>query len=123
MAKVTSKLQITIPKRVADALGIEPGDELDLEPAGSMIRMVPADGSRGLLPVEERLRIFDESTARQEARLAKLRDEMATARVVEKEAAAGTEGDAGAGYDVVPGRTRRGWTRDEAYEDRLRRFD
>ena len=29
--KITSKRQVTFPKRVLDALGVEPGDQLELE--------------------------------------------------------------------------------------------
>ena len=66
MAKVTSKLQVTIPKRIADEYGIAPGDEVDFVPAGDSIRLVPAGrGTSELLSVEERLRLFDEDTARQ----------------------------------------------------------
>jgi AbrB family looped-hinge helix DNA binding protein len=32
MVKVTSKLQITIPKRIADEFGIRPGDQLEFVP-------------------------------------------------------------------------------------------
>jgi len=69
MTKVTSKLQITIPKAIADRYGIEPGDEIELEPAGSVIRVVPP-GRRGgaRLAVEERLRLFDQETRRQRQR-------------------------------------------------------
>ena len=31
MAKVTSKLQLTVPKAIADQYGIRPGDELFLD--------------------------------------------------------------------------------------------
>ncbi|MFN9367376.1 MAG: AbrB/MazE/SpoVT family DNA-binding domain-containing protein [Planctomycetia bacterium] len=34
MAKVTSKLQVTIPKAIADAYGIRPGASLDWVPPG-----------------------------------------------------------------------------------------
>ena len=69
MAKVTSKLQVTIPKRIADQYGIAPGDEVEFVPAGDSIRMVPAhQRSRSSLSLEERLRLFDESTARQRER-------------------------------------------------------
>jgi AbrB family looped-hinge helix DNA binding protein len=69
MAKVTSKLQVTIPKRIADEYGIAPGDAVEFVPAGDSIRLVPA-GRRasGLLSLEERLRLFDEDTARQRQR-------------------------------------------------------
>jgi len=69
MAKVTSKLQVTIPKHIADEYGIAPGDEIDFVPAGDSIRVIlPRQRSRSLLSLEERLRLFDESTARQRER-------------------------------------------------------
>ena len=58
MAKVTSKLQITIPKRIADEYGIRPGDEIDFEPAGDVIRLIPAGAPRSAgLTLAERLRL------------------------------------------------------------------
>ncbi|MCC5866998.1 MAG: AbrB/MazE/SpoVT family DNA-binding domain-containing protein [Gammaproteobacteria bacterium] len=69
MAKVTSKLQVTIPKRIADEYGIAPGDEVDFLPAGDAIRMQPArSASRSRLSVAERLRLFDAATNRQRER-------------------------------------------------------
>jgi AbrB family looped-hinge helix DNA binding protein len=69
MAKVTSKLQVTIPKHIADEYGIAPGDEIDFVPAGDSIRVVPGrQRVRASLSLEERLRLFDESTARQRER-------------------------------------------------------
>lgn len=67
MAKVTSKLQVTIPKRIADAYGIAPGDEIDWIEAGEGIRVVAAmkrDGDDR----ERRLDRFDRATERQAAR-------------------------------------------------------
>lgn len=64
MAKVTSKLQITLPKRLADAHGIGPGDELRFESVAGVIRMVPAGASLRDLSTEERLRLFDEASHR-----------------------------------------------------------
>jgi len=69
MAKVTSKLQLTIPKRIAEQYGIAPGDEVDLQPAGDIIRLVPPGRSaRHRLSDKERLRLFDAATARQRER-------------------------------------------------------
>ena len=69
MAKVTSKLQVTIPKAIAREYGIEPGDEIDFEPAGPQIRVVPRQAARrARLSLAERLRLFDESVARQRER-------------------------------------------------------
>lgn len=69
MAKVTSKLQVTIPKHIADEYGIAPGDEVEFVPAGDSIRVVPARPRMNeRLALEERLRRFDDSTARQRER-------------------------------------------------------
>lgn len=74
MAKVTSKLQITLPKRIATQHGIAPGDEIEFESAGDVIRIVPARRKpRSRLSVEERLRLFDEATVRQDRRAETLR--------------------------------------------------
>jgi AbrB family looped-hinge helix DNA binding protein len=69
MAKVTSKLQVTIPKHIADEYGIAPGDEIDFVPAGDSIRVIlPRRRPQAMLSLEERLRLFDESRARQRER-------------------------------------------------------
>jgi AbrB family looped-hinge helix DNA binding protein len=69
MSKVTSKLQVTIPKAIADQYGIEPGDEIEFQAAGNVIRVIPP-GRRVTtrLSVEERLRLFDEARGRQRLR-------------------------------------------------------
>ena len=64
MAKVTSKLQITLPKRLADDHGIVPGDDLRFESVAGVIRMVPARASLRVLSVDERLRLFVEASRR-----------------------------------------------------------
>ena len=87
MAKVTSKLQLTIPKAVAEDHGIRPGDELDVLSAGQGIRLVPTRAHRAV-DVALRLRLFDQATRRQRRR--------------QKGAAASGGGD-------------RGWTREELY--------
>ena len=74
MAKVTSKLQVTVPKSLAVRYGIRPGDEIRFEEAGEVIRLVPPNGPAAEgLDVEERLRLFDAATERQRAREAKRR--------------------------------------------------
>lgn len=76
MSKVTSKLQLTVPKAIADRYGIRPGDELEWVPAGDVIRVVqPRQTGRSgpRLPVEERLKLFDRATERQRRREATLR--------------------------------------------------
>ncbi len=89
MAKVTSKLQVTIPKALADLYGISPGDEIEWQAAGEAIRIAPAGRSRPGTSTEARLRAFDRATARRDAR----REEISEPR----------------------GRTR-GWTREQLYE-------
>jgi AbrB family looped-hinge helix DNA binding protein len=89
MSKVTSKLQVTIPKQVADQYGIRPGDDIEWLPAGETIRVVPGRGAVSTVPVEERLAFFDAATERQRQRQ-------------EQQPVAGT--DQG-----------RGWTREDLY--------
>jgi AbrB family looped-hinge helix DNA binding protein len=74
MSKVTSKLQVTVPKVIADHYGIRPGDELEWIAAGDAIRVVPGgrNGTKqSTLSIEERLRLFDEATKRQRQRPAR----------------------------------------------------
>jgi AbrB family looped-hinge helix DNA binding protein len=70
MAKVTSKLQVTIPKHIADQYGIAAGDDVEFVPAGDSIRLVPPGRriSKPRLSVAERVRLFDESRERQRLR-------------------------------------------------------
>ena len=39
--KISSKRQISIPKKVMEALALKPGDEVELEVQGDMARLVP----------------------------------------------------------------------------------
>ena len=68
MAKVTSKLQVTVPKALAKAHGIKPGDEIEWGSAGETIRILPAGSRRQVLDSAERLRVFDQATNRQRQR-------------------------------------------------------
>ena len=97
MAKVTSKRQVTIPKRLATRYGIAPGDEIEWQAAGDAIRVVPLHGKGGKgtgLDVEERLRLFRAATTRLQTREA---------------AAAGRAPAGGAAPED------RGWTRESLY--------
>jgi AbrB family looped-hinge helix DNA binding protein len=87
MTKVTSKLQITVPKRLAERFGIKPGDEIEWQATEHAIRIVPSP-----LPkpsIEERLRLFEQATVRQRER-ERLRQ--------------------------LPPEPDRGWTREELYD-------
>ena len=100
MARVTSKLQVTIPKAVAEQYGIEPGDDIEFVPAGDAIRVVPA-GAVASVDAERRLEVFDAATLRQRAR------ERAAAKQ------AGTPSKQRGGK--VAERAR-GWAREDLYE-------
>jgi bifunctional DNA-binding transcriptional regulator/antitoxin component of YhaV-PrlF toxin-antitoxin module len=70
MSKVTSKLQVTIPKAVALEHDIHPGSDITfVSDHGDLRILPPSQGEGGLgLSTEERLALFDAVTARQTAR-------------------------------------------------------
>ena len=68
MAKVTSKLQVTVPKAIADRYGIRPGDEIAWLAAGDMIRVVPVARRQPADDPATRVKLFDQATARQQGR-------------------------------------------------------
>ncbi len=100
MSKVTSKLQLTVPKVIADQYGIRPGDELEWIPAGESIRVVVSRKARSAheLTTDERLALFDANT--------KWLDELQAEQLKEAKAK---------GTRVT--RENRGWTREELYND------
>ncbi len=64
---MTSKLQVTVPKALAQRFHIEPGDEIEWEAAGDAIRVVPRrQRPPGAAPT--RLKLFDRASARQRER-------------------------------------------------------
>ena len=68
---MTSKLQITIPKVVAERYAIAPGDEIEWVPAADCIRIVPAKAAESpLRSPTVRLELFDAATKRQRQRQA-----------------------------------------------------
>ena len=87
---MTSKLQVTIPKAIADQYAIEPGQEIDWLEAGDAIRIVPQSARTRRADRALRLELFDAATGRQLARQRGI-------------------APATAGGD-------RGWTREELYE-------
>ena len=80
MAKVTSKLQLTLPKLIADQYRIKPGDQVDWIPAGDAIRVVPAN-SRGaraqVRTAQDRLKLLRQMLERQRQREADSPEAMA----------------------------------------------
>jgi AbrB family looped-hinge helix DNA binding protein len=70
MARVTSKLQVTIPKAIARRYGIEPGSDVEWLPAGDAIRVVPVVSQEDARNRERRLALFDRATERQRERQA-----------------------------------------------------
>lgn len=70
MSKVTSKLQVTVPKAVAEQLGIKPGDQIDWEIIGDQLRVSPhmKKSQKKAGARNERLRLFDQATRRQRKR-------------------------------------------------------
>ena len=68
MSRVTSKLQVTIPKAIAEPFGIKPGDEVEWVAAGGTIQLLPCRPDGGRLNAEERLRLFRAATERQRQR-------------------------------------------------------
>ncbi len=70
MAKVTSKYQVTLPKKIAEQYALRPGDDIDWVAAGEVIRVVPP--SKQVIPGnrESQLRLFDQATERHRRRSA-----------------------------------------------------
>ena len=94
MGKVTSKLQVTLPKVIAERFGIKPGDTIVWEAAGDVIRVIPATKEqKPAMDLPRRLRLFDQATARQRKR----------------------KGTRTLPSRAKPTRPARGWTRAELY--------
>jgi AbrB family looped-hinge helix DNA binding protein len=68
VAKVTSKLQVTVPKAIADRFGIRPGDEIEWVAEGNAIRVLRQGGQDASADRDARLKSFDAGTKRQGAR-------------------------------------------------------
>jgi bifunctional DNA-binding transcriptional regulator/antitoxin component of YhaV-PrlF toxin-antitoxin module len=107
MAKVTSKLQITLPKALATQYGIEPGNEIRFEGVSGAIRLIPAKSSLPRLSREERLRLFTESSQRLERRQQWLRQYIAAPPHDQH----GTDRQ-----DTSKDPHGRGWTRESLYD-------
>ncbi len=68
MAKITSKLQVTVPKALAAQLGIRPGDDVDWTVSGNSLHVTPSRDRAQVLDLETRLRLFQQATDRQRRR-------------------------------------------------------
>ena len=68
MAKVTSKLQVTVPKAIADEYRIRPGDDVLWVRAGDAVRMVPVRSVPKQRSAASQLALFDAATERQAER-------------------------------------------------------
>ena len=68
MAKVTSKLQVTVPRKIADEYGIQPGDDIAWMAAGNVIRVIPPGREAQPTSRESQLRWFDQATERHRKR-------------------------------------------------------
>jgi AbrB family looped-hinge helix DNA binding protein len=88
MGKITSKLQITLPKAVAERFGLKPGDDIEFVPAGDVIRLEPPAKRVSMQLRAKRLAVFDQATQRQRDRDRRSRSQS----------------------------TDRGWTREELYD-------
>ena len=65
MPKVTSKLQVTVPKAIATQYRIKPGDEILWVAAGDAIRVYTRRQPPAVAIPAARLRLFDRATERQ----------------------------------------------------------
>jgi bifunctional DNA-binding transcriptional regulator/antitoxin component of YhaV-PrlF toxin-antitoxin module len=89
MAKVTSKLQVTLPKALARQYGIRPGDDILWIASGDAIRVVRARKATNKDSLTDRLKLFEQSVERRRRRYKKARG---------------------------PEPSDRGWTREELYD-------
>jgi len=105
MSKVTSKLQVTLPKAIADRYGVGPGSDVVFEPAGDSIRVLVAR-EPGLVPssalsIADKQALFDAASLRQAIRNRRYRLGYA----------AGRKAKSGRAANEIT----RGWTREELY--------
>ncbi len=67
MPRLTDDYKVPLPEAIAEGIGIRPGDEVRWLPAGSGAWLLPLN-EKMLPDVQERLRLFDETTRRQRER-------------------------------------------------------
>ena len=102
MSKVTSKLQVTLPKAIADRYGVAPGADLVFEPAGDSIRVLvarePGRVETGA-SLADKQALFEAATQRQARRNRGYRLKVGASSQKSVKAARG-----------------RGWSREELYD-------
>lgn len=108
MSKVTSKLQVTLPKAIADRYGVAPGADLVFEPAGDSIRVLvarePGLAASYGLSIEDKQALLDAVSRRQATRNRRYR----LGRGFSKRSKTGSAG--------VSATEERGWTREALYD-------
>lgn len=109
MSKVTSKLQVTLPKAIADRYGVGPGANLVFEPAGDSIRVLvaqePALAPSYGLSLEDKQALLDAVSRRQATRNRRYRLGLGTLKR--------RKGGTGVGSSA---NDERGWTREALYD-------
>jgi bifunctional DNA-binding transcriptional regulator/antitoxin component of YhaV-PrlF toxin-antitoxin module len=68
MSKVTSNLQVSLPKALAEQFKITPGDEIEWVARGEFIKVLPSGGTAPAANPRTRLKLFDQVTVRQKQR-------------------------------------------------------
>jgi AbrB family looped-hinge helix DNA binding protein len=101
MSKVTSKLQVTIPKAIAKQYSIAPGDDLLWVATGEAVQVFPTKGLPKPMDTAWRLSLFDAASKRVKARWRQK---------------SSPRGDARRRGGEVQSKADRGWTREELYE-------
>ncbi len=74
LAKVTTKGQVTIPKKIRDVLRIQPNDRIDFERDGEKIIMVPIktlQDFRGAVRTKRKSSTFEAERSKAKAAVAK----------------------------------------------------
>jgi AbrB family looped-hinge helix DNA binding protein len=69
VSRITSKYQLALPKAIAQQVGLRPGDDVDCEAEGDVVRLRSRTrGTRQTLSVTDQLILFDMATERQRHR-------------------------------------------------------
>ena len=70
MSRLTAKYQLTVPRAIAQSVGLRPGDEVSWEAVGDAIRLrAEADSKHETRSVTDQLILFDLATEREQHRV------------------------------------------------------